>query len=160
MGGGRSGSRTTYASFNGQNSSITDYVGASRGGKRVFVSHHTADESQVALLRYQIQDERFGIEVDDTTVTTPYQYDWRTNVAINNIGQATHVICYVGPETHEREAVDWEIREAHRQGKKVIAVRPKDSDYKVPKAIREYGDKVVEWNTDKISYELGRKEYG
>lgn len=159
MGGGRRGSRTTYASFTDQNSKITDYVDVAGGGKRVFVSHHTADEGQVTLLRYQIQDERFGIEAGDTTVTTPYQHDWKTNVSINNIGPATHVICYVGPETHERRAVDWEIREAHRQGKKVIAIRPKDSNYKVPKVIREYGDRVVEWDTDKISYELQRGQY-
>lgn len=159
------GSRYKHSSYTGgsgegglgRDSSLDEYYSSKDSEeKTVFIAHHTADQPQVSLLRYQIQDERFGIEASDTTVTTPYQQDWKTNVAIHNIGPATHVICYVGPETYERPAVDWEIREAHKQGKVVIAIRPQGSNYKIPKAIKEHDDPVIEWDIDRVSYELDK----
>lgn len=159
------GSRTKHSSYTGggggggygRSSSLDEYsADEDSDEKTVFISYHTADQAQVALLRHQLQDERYGIEAADTTVTTPYSHSWKENVAVRNIGPATHVICYVGPETYERLSVDWEIREAHKQGKVVIAVKPQGSDYKIPRVIREHDDVVVEWNTDNISYELDR----
>ena len=72
------------------------------------------------------------------------------------ITQSSALICLIGPETHDSEWVDWEIREAEKLGKPIIGVYiqgAKDSD--VPQALKEFADAIVGWNADNIMKALG-----
>ncbi len=127
-----------------------------REGKRrnVFISFHTEDEAQVNLLRQQAKDDRFDLEFRDYSIKEPFDEAWKSQTK-NIISRTSATIVMIGPDTASRQAVDWEIREAHRQGKKVIGVRIyKDQNYTIPSAMKEHGDKVVSWNMQGISNAL------
>jgi hypothetical protein len=67
------------------------------------------------------------------------------------------MVVAIGEHTHEREAVDWEIRKAHELGVKVIGMRiHSDKDHKIPKAMVEHGDKVVPWNLEAVQSEIDK----
>ena len=63
----------------------------------------------------------------------------------------------IGSDTASREAVNWEIEESYRQGKKVIGVRiSRDRNDPVPKTLRDHNAPVIYWNLDEISKLLDR----
>ena len=118
--------------------------------RNVFISFDMDDVGMVTLMRNQAKDDRFPFEFRDYSVKEPFESRWKTNVR-NRIEQTSAVIVPIGANTHNSEAVDWEIREAHRQGKPVIGVRlHRDQNHTVPKAMQEHGDKVIYWDTKKI----------
>ena len=72
------------------------------------------------------------------------------------IKEAGTFICLIGPQTHDSKWVDWEIREAERQGKQIVGVYShgaKDSD--IPPALEEFADAIVGWNTNNIERAFG-----
>lgn len=119
--------------------------------RNVFISFHIEDESAVELIRHQSKDNEFGIHFRDYSVKEPFDSAWKTNCR-ERISRTSAMIVMIGPETYRREAVDWEIREALRQGKKVIGVRIyKDRNDPVPRALRENNCRVVDWKLSQIS---------
>lgn len=61
------------------------------------------------------------------------------------------IVVLIGPKTASREWVDWEIKYAMKQGKRIVGVflqGAKDSD--VPQALQEYGDALVGWSSGKL----------
>ncbi|MDD5702590.1 MAG: TIR domain-containing protein, partial [Dehalococcoidales bacterium] len=69
------------------------------------------------------------------------------------ISWASTVIVLVGDKTHSRPWVDWEIEQAHRQGKKIVGVYESGLKDKVdlPAALEKYGtSQVVGWDPEKI----------
>jgi len=118
--------------------------------RNVFISFDMDDVGMVTLLRNQAKDDRFPFEFRDYSVKEPFESKWKSNVR-NRIELTSAVIIAIGENTHKSEAVDWEIREAHRQGKRVIGVRlQRDKNHTVPKAMQEHGDKIINWDTKKI----------
>src|SRR3989344_352091 len=94
-----------------------DNVKRSVGSQRnVFISFDMDDVGMVTLLRNQAKDDRFPFEFRDYSIKEPFESRWKTNVR-NRIEQTSAVFVAIGANTHNSEAVDWEIREAHRQGK-------------------------------------------
>jgi MTH538 TIR-like domain (DUF1863). len=66
----------------------------------------------------------------------------------------------MGPKTHEREWVNWEIEYAATHGdKRVVGVYltgATDSD--LPDALNDYGDACIPWSTDKIKAALDGRD--
>ena len=154
-GGGRSAADLN-AEFDRRSSEDRKRIDESKAGQRnVFISFDVdEDKPQVRLLASQAKDDRFPFHFRDYSVKEPFEEKWKQGVR-EKISQTSAVIVAVGEKTHESSAVDWEIREAHRQGKKVIGVRlHKSESHRVPKAMREYGYKVVDWNAKQIAQEL------
>ena len=119
--------------------------------RNVFISFHIEDENAVNLLRHHSKDNEFGIHFRDYSVKEPFDTAWKTNCR-ERISLTSATIVMIGPETHRREAVDWEIKESLRQGKKVIGVRiNRDQNYPIPRALRENNCRVVNWKLARIS---------
>ena len=130
---------------------MQSYSGARR---RVFISFHVEDEAQVGLLRHQAKDEKYDIDFIDYSVKEPFDNRWKTRCT-ERIKQTSVFICMIGPETHKREAVLWEINKAYELGKKVIGVRIyKDRNDKIPKPLKDNNAKIMYWNLSDISEEL------
>lgn len=109
------------------------------------------DEAQVGLIRRQSKDNEFGIHFRDYSVKEPFDSAWKTRCR-ERISQTSATIVMIGPETASREAVNWEINESLRQGKKVIGVRIyKDANHKVPQSMKDNGCRVVTWKLARIS---------
>jgi hypothetical protein len=90
------------------------------------------------------------VEFTDYSVKEPFDEKWKTQCT-ERIKQSTVVIVMIGPETHSREAVLWEINKAYELGKPVMAVRIyRDENHRVPKPLVEHGAKISNWDTEKV----------
>ena len=116
------------------------------------------DEAQVDLLRHQAKDERFDLEFSDYSVKEPFDEKWKTNCT-ERIDQSSVVVVMIGEETHQREAVLWEINKAHELGKHVIGVRIyKDADHPIPEPMKQNGARIVNWNMEEIQNAINEAE--
>lgn len=118
--------------------------------RNVFISFKLEDEAQVNLFRHQAR-EGLGVEFRDYSVKEPFDEKWKTNCK-ERISQTSAVVIFVGPETAQSEPVKWEIEEAYRQNKKVIAVRIyKDRNYPLPEPLIRHNTRVINWDNSEIS---------
>lgn len=109
------------------------------------------------LLRSQAKNENFDIEFRDYSVKEPFDEKWKTQCK-ERIAQTSMMICMIGPETAQHDAVNWELTEAYRQGKKVIGVRIyRDRDDPVPSPLKENNAPIVEWDLKEIQRKLDEK---
>lgn len=142
-------SRPTSVARDKFNQSSKDQL--ERKTRNVFISFHVEDEAQVELLRLQSKDNEFGLHFRDYSVKEPFDEKWRENCR-ERISQTSAMIVMIGPDTADRRAVDWEIRESIRQGKKVIGVRIyKNENHRVPAALKEHNCPIINWKLAEIS---------
>ncbi|MGD0396034.1 MAG: TIR domain-containing protein [Nitrososphaerales archaeon] len=122
--------------------------------RNVFISFSVADEAQVNLLRSQAKDPRYDLEFRDYSVKEPFDEKWKTQCR-ERIAQTSATIVAIGPDTASRDAVNWEIEESYKQGKKVIGVRiSKERSDPIPTALREHNAPIVDWNLEDIKAQL------
>jgi DNA-directed RNA polymerase subunit L len=152
MGGGVRGRRRSYARATTSDVTLNGY---DEGEKRcVFISFHAEDEAQVNLLRQQAKDEKSDISFIDYSVKEPFDDKWKTR-ATERIKRSSIFICMIGPDTHKREAVLWEINKAYELGKKVIGVRIyRNANHKIPKPLVDNHAKIINWDLKAINKEL------
>jgi hypothetical protein len=160
MGGGIRGTRPIYADLRFESDvesrlnsqkTLEDYSITTK--PRVFISFHINDEAQVNLLRFQAKNSD-QLEFVDYSVKEPFDEKWKTQCT-ERLRRSAILVVAIGESTHQRAAVDWEIRKAHELGKPVIGMRlSSDKNHKVPKAMIEHGDRVVPWNLKIVQSEL------
>ena len=118
--------------------------------RNVFISFDVEDEGMVNLLRHQAKNDRFPFEFRDYSVKDPFEWRWKDEVS-NLISLSSAVIVAIGENTHESEAVNWEIDEAHEQGKMVIGILlHRDEEHEIPPAMDE-DDYLTCWDTAEIA---------
>lgn len=122
----------------------------------IFISHYGKDEEEIPKLKKLLTDR--GYKLFDSSITKEdpnnahnpdYIKSKYLKPAINFAGT---VLVLIGPKTHEREYVDWEIKYASKNGdKRVIGVYMRGAtDSDIPQALSDYGDACVAWNSDKL----------
>jgi hypothetical protein len=122
----------------------------------VFISHYGGDEKYIEKLKelinkngnYEIRDSSIVESEPNNATNTEYI----KSIILPKIDWAGKVIVLIGPKTHEREWVNWEIEQAAKRGdKSIIGVYLQGStDADIPEALEEFGDACVTWNSDKI----------
>lgn len=118
--------------------------------RNVFISFSVTDEAQVNLLRAQAKGEIADLEFRDYSVKEPFDEAWKTQCR-ERIAQTSATIVMIGEDTASRPAVDWEIEESYRQGKKVIGVRVyRDRNDQIPKPLAEHRARTINWDIDQI----------
>ena len=123
----------------------------------LFISHYGEDESQLDSLTKRLRDH--GCDIRNSSVEKkkyrPYKV---TNATIARylricIRWAKTFIVMIGEHTHKRPWVNYEIRNAARQGKVIIGIYEhgcKD-DVELPEAFKRYGTTTLGWNSvDKL----------
>ena len=122
----------------------------------MFISIHTEDEAQVNLLRSQAKKHDQNVEFRDYSIKEPFDEKWKTQ-AKERISQTSATIVMIGPGTSNRDAVNWEIEESYRQGKKVVGVRIyRDRNDPVPQGLKDHRAPVVDWDLTKIQQHLDK----
>lgn len=108
------------------------------------------DEPQVNLLRHQAQDPRFDLEFTDYSLKEPFDEKWKTNCT-ERLNQSSVLVVAIGQETHQREAVLWEINKAYELGKPVVGMRIYgDSNHSIPEPMVRNNAKIVNWNMEEL----------
>jgi antiphage defense system Thoeris ThsB-like protein len=128
--------------------------------RHVFISHHFADDAEVdkftSLLKsagYDIRNSSIRVkaanqrrlergEVKDETIRRLLRM---------KVSWASRVVVLIGKETHSRPWVNWEIEQAHKQGKRIVGVYVRGgTDADVPPALEQYASAIVGWNSANI----------
>lgn len=123
----------------------------------VFISHYGEDEKQLDSLKQNLKNH--GCDARNSSVEKkkyrPYKVTDATIARYLRIciRWAKTFIVMIGEHTHERPWVNYEIRQAARQGKTIIGIYEhgcKD-DVELPGAFKEYGGTTLGWNSvDKL----------
>lgn len=133
--------------------------------KNVFISHHSKDDKHIQKLKDRLSAKGYTLKNSSIDSTKPNRL--KNEEAIRRllrlrIHWAGTFICLIGPETHTRQWVDWEIKKAHEKGKNIIGVfvHGVKENSKVPENLKRYGHGLTTINSDKIIDALEGKNIG
>lgn len=128
--------------------------------RHVFISHHHADDDHVTKLTNLLG--RKGFEIRNSSIRAKPSNQARLDakqipektlkrLLRMKMSWAGTVIVLIGKETHQRPWVDWEIRKANELGKRIVGVYTHGgTQADIPPAFEEYGDALVNWNSDSV----------
>lgn len=124
----------------------------------IFISHYFKDDDKVQGLKKRLIDS--GYDVRNYSVDSTKHKDGRTpskevikRYLEARIAASSTFICVISDKTHTRPWVDFEIRRAIEQGKKIIGIYNHGDKNKVeiPEALKEINADIIGWNSvDKI----------
>src|ERR1700719_2412138 len=129
--------------------------------RHVFISHHHEDDAEVGKLTDLLS--RRGYDIRNSSIRAKPKNQAKLDKGLvkdetirrllrMKISWAGKVIVLIGKHTHSRPWVDWEIKQAHKQGKQIIGIYAQGATAAdVPPSFEEYGSKLVGWNTDNIT---------
>ena len=133
----------------------------------VFISHHGRDDRHVQRLKQRLIDK--GYNIRNGSVDSTKHRDGRipsdgvvARLLRRGISWSGTFICLVGENTHTRPWVNYEIRQAHLQGKKIVGVYAHGcaNNVELPEAYKRYGGSPIGWNSlDKLGDILDGKEF-
>ena len=130
--------------------------------KNVFISHHHKDDAAVDKLTNLLRKN--GYDIRNSSIRAKPANQARLDKGLvkettikrllrMKISWAGSVIVIVGKETASRPWVNWEIEQAHKQGKNILGVYEhglKD-EVNLPAALEKYGtSQVVGWDSKSI----------
>ncbi|MGE4423596.1 MAG: TIR domain-containing protein [Pseudodesulfovibrio sp.] len=122
--------------------------------KNVFISHYGRDDEHVGKMKELLQKSGYTLKNSSIDKTKPNQAnneDYIKQLLRDRIRWAGCVTVLIGPYTHTREWVNWEIEQAAKQGTRIVGVYINGaSDSDVPEAFEKYGDALVGWSSEKI----------
>lgn len=130
--------------------------------KNIFISHHHEDDALVDKMTNLLSKN--GCEIRNSSIRAKPANQERLDKGLvkdstierllrMKMSWAGTVIVLIGKETHTRPWVNWEIKEAHRQGKSIVGVYENGLKDKVelPDALKTYGTaQVVGWDSENI----------
>jgi hypothetical protein len=120
----------------------------------VFISHYGQDDDHVHALKDRLGEQ--GYNVRNFSVDSTNHKDGRRpsdevveRLLKMRIKWSSTFICLIGPKTHTRDWVDFEIEEAHQQGKKIIGVYTHGSmeTAEIPENLKKYASNIIGWNS-------------
>lgn len=129
--------------------------------RHVFISHHHKDDPTVDAMTNLLRKANCDVRNSSIRSLRPENQDRFKNGDVKpatierwlraKISWAGTVVVLVGKETHSRPWVNWEIKQAHMQGKRIVGVWEhggKSSD--LPENLKKYGSAVVGWRSERI----------
>lgn len=122
--------------------------------KNVFVSHYNKDEENIKNLKDLLAPQGYSLKnssIESSKSNDAKNEDYIKSILSKHIKWAGTFICLIGPHTHERPWVNWEIEKAYKLGKTIIGIYingAKDSD--IPDNLNKYGDALVGWSSKGI----------
>jgi len=122
--------------------------------KNAFISHYNKHDDHIKKLKDLLQRNGYNIRNSSIDSTKPNQAnspDYIRSLLRSRINWAGTTIVLIGPQTHTREWVNWEIEQSNKAGNLIVGIYIRgSSDCKVPDAFNKYGDALVGWNSDCI----------
>lgn len=124
----------------------------------IFISHHGKDDEHVQRLKQRLKDE--GHNIRNSSIDSTKHRPIRPSDAVvarylrKGISWAGTFICLIGDKTHTRKWVNYEIRQAHLQGKRIVGIYKHGcaNSAELPEALKKYGGPTIGWNSlDKLS---------
>lgn len=122
----------------------------------VFIPHYGEDEEYIPKLKNLLSNKNYDVRDSSIVETNPNNAkdpDYIKTLLKPKIDWAGTVLVLIGPKTHERDWVNWEIEYAAKHGdKRIIGVYLQGAtDADVPDKLNDYGHACVAWNSDKLA---------
>ncbi len=129
--------------------------------KNVFISHHHKDDANVDKLTTLLAKNNCNIR-NSSIRAKPANRERLDKGLVEDskirrllrmkMSWASTVVVLVGKETHSRKWVDWEIKEANKQGKNIVGVYENGLKDKVqlPPSLEKYATAQVGWDSGNI----------
>lgn len=136
--------------------------------RHLFISHHHKDDGLVDKFLSLLGNK--GWDVRNSSIRAkPANQDRLDKGLVSDktiqrllrmkISWASKVVVLIGSETHARPWVNWEIEQAHKQGKQIVGVYERDgTDFDIPPALEKYASKICAWNADSIKQAIDGDE--
>ncbi|HML70200.1 MAG TPA: TIR domain-containing protein [Macellibacteroides fermentans] len=122
--------------------------------KNVFISHFNKDEENIIKLKDLLKDKGYTLRnssIDSTKPNDAKNEAYVKSLLRDGIKHAGTTIVLIGPETHKRSWVDWEIEQSNKQGNKIVGVFLQGAkDSHIPDSFQKFGDALIGWSGDKI----------
>lgn len=121
-----------------------------------FVSHIQEEEEDIPKLkdlmgRYGITAKNYSITSDKFNNAKNENYI-KTQILGPQIRQCNVLIVHVAPETKDSKWVNWEIKHAHKLGKRIVGVWKRgELNCELPEELEKHADAVVGWNGESIT---------
>lgn len=133
----------------------------------IFISHYGKDDDHVQSLKKRLKEQ--GHEVRNFSVDSTNHKDGRKpskpvieRLLRMRMSWSSTFICLIGPKTHTREWVNYEIDLASNQGKRIVGVYTHGSKEtaELPKDLKKVASNLIGWNSiDKIGDIISGKNY-
>ncbi len=133
----------------------------------IFISHLGKDDEHVQSLKQRLKDE--GNNVRNFSIDSTKHRDGRipSDAVIQRylrirVKMSSTIICLIGPNTHTSKWVNYEIRLAHRYGKRIVGIYTygNNNSVELPEAYKMYGSPAVSWKSiDKLSDIVSGKNF-
>lgn len=120
----------------------------------VFISHYGKDDDHVQSLKARLKGQ--GYDVRNFSVDSSNHKDGRkpSKPVVERLLQmrmkwSSTFICLIGPKTHTRAWVDYEIKQAAKLGKRIIGVYTHGSKEtaELPKNLEKVASNLIGWNS-------------
>lgn len=130
----------------------------------IFISHHGKDDRHVQRLKERLRDQGYTIR-NSSVDSTKHRPERPSDPVIarylrKGVSWAGTFICLIGRDTHSRAWVDYEIKQAHLQGKRIVGVylHGCKNDVELPENFKKYGGTPLGWNSlDKLGDAMAGK---
>lgn len=123
---------------------------------RTFISFHHKDMHAKALLKAQAKNKNIPLHFTSTSQDKPFSNKWKTRVK-KRIQNSSSVLVPIGKDTYRSKAVNWEIEQARKMGKKVVGVQiHKGKHHRLPPAMRK-SEELKRWNVENIARRLRKR---
>jgi len=131
----------------------------------VFISHHGEDDEHLQRLKRRLYDA--GYTIRNSSVDSTKHRPVRPSDEViarylrKGISWAGTFICLLGEETHTRDWVDFEIEQAHIQGKRIVGIylHGCSNNVELPSNYKKYGGITIGWNSlDKLGDAMAGKQ--
>jgi len=128
--------------------------------RHIFISHHSKDDKDVGRLTDMLKRNGYDARNSSLRLKPRNKERWEQKripertlkrLLRMRIRWAGTLVVLIGKDTHSRPWVDWEIREAAKQGKRVVGVFARGGgNADIPPAFEEFGSSLENWNSNSI----------
>lgn len=122
--------------------------------KTVYFSFETGDFHLVNRFRLKLGDIKVQAKFYDLSLKipcNPLNNEYIKSCLKEKISQSDLVICFISERTMDNPFwVQWEVEEALRQGKKIVAMKLKEEPLAVPEFLEKNNIILEEWSLEKL----------
>jgi len=122
--------------------------------KNVFISHYSKDDKHVEKLKTLLSKAGYTLRnssIDSTKENNASNPDYVKSLLRPGIKWAGTTIVLIGPKTHTRDWVNWEIKKSNIEGNNIVGVYVNGAaGSDLPEEFNKYGDALVGWETGRI----------
>lgn len=122
--------------------------------RNIFISHYGKDDDHVQSLKQRLKNQ--GYNVRNFSVDSTNHKDGRrpSDAVVKRLLRmrmkwSGTFICLIGERTYTRDWVNYEIRLAHRLGKRIVGMYAHGclNSVELPMAYEKYGSPPIGWNS-------------